>query len=78
MEMRSEMFELEAQRLLLQGYAPHAPSEGAREIDSGVANTSTCEECGFHGHYYKPFYNAEEHIYLAFAVCGGCGNVIEF
>jgi hypothetical protein len=76
--MTYEEFELQAQSLLLKGYAADAPSAGARQIDGNVANTTECEVCGCMGHYYRPFYNAEEHSYLAYAVCANCTNVVEF
>jgi hypothetical protein len=70
-------FNLEAERLIMEGYSPDAPNDRVREIDGSIANTTTCEECGFVGHYYRPFSNGMG-SYRAYALCGGCSNVVEF
>ena len=61
--------------LAAQGYRLGAPSLEAEEIDSQVAQSICCHQCGGTMHY-EGFHRPGE--YHALAVCNRCGYVMAF
>lgn len=81
-----DRIEREAKRLAedsaLEGYTPGYPTWGwglGRDIDTNVAATSTCSECGRYGLGHAGFVAADgSHSWRGFAICPKCGNAEEF
>lgn len=60
---------------ITQGYQAKAPTEAVAAMDARMAERVPCEECGG-PMVYEPW--SRPGSYIATAVCGVCGYVVEF
>ena len=71
------------QSLRAEGFEPGAPSGEVAAQDEGICVRLACPECRRPGLVYRPYVNdrfrrRSRRCYRPLAVCGGCGQALEF